>query len=251
MLMSKSEKNPTSGYVLTQDNHEIYYDLYAHGHEKVVILAHGFFNSKQAVLFKDMAKALNDDYDVIVMDFRGHGKSPGPFCWTAKEYRDVEAMLGYAHEHYAKIGLVGFSLGAAVSIIAAARSNPITSLIAVSPPSQFNKIDFHFWKMDAEENIIYNVFKEGRIGKGVYPGNLWLKKIKPLDVVEKIKVPVFFIHGKKDWLIRPWHSERLYQKTKSRKRLEFIENGTHAEYLFRRDRDGIMKLFKEWFELTL
>ncbi|MGR3302356.1 MAG: alpha/beta hydrolase, partial [Candidatus Scalindua sp.] len=164
---------------------------------------------------------------------------------------DVEAVVGYAHERYAKIGLIGFSLGAAVCIIAAARPNPITSLIAVSPPAQFNKIDFHFWKMDVEENIIYNIFKEGRIGKGVRPGSLWLKKIKPIDVVEKIKIPVFFIHGKKDWLFRPWHCERLYQKAQGRKRLELIENGTHAEHLFRRDRGSAVKLFKEWFKLTL
>ena len=240
-----------TGFVVTKDQKKIYYDHYAHSIDKVIVLAHGFYNSKQAVLFKDMAKALNDDYDVIVMDFRGHGQSEGPFEWTAKEYQDLEAILEYVKERYRKIGVIGFSLGAASSIIAASQTDLITSLIAVSPPADFDKIDKHFWKMGIKENIIYNVFAEGRIGKGVKPGNLWLKKTKPIDVVGDITIPVFFIHGKKDWLILPWHSQELYEKARGKKRFELIEEGTHAEYLYRRDREGTIKLFKEWFKETL
>lgn len=159
-----------------------------------------------------MAKALNDEYDVIVMDFRGHGKSDGPFDWTASEHQDLEAILRYAHEHYKDVGVIGFSLGAASGIITAARSDLIKSLIIVSTPTEFNKIDKQFWKMDVMENIFYNVFEEGRVGKGIYPGNLWLEKTKPIDVVTDIKIPVFFVHGAKDWLILPWHSEKLFKK---------------------------------------
>lgn len=246
-----SPENITTGYVLTEDQKKIYYDHYRCGHSKAVILAHGFFNSRKAVLFKDMAAALIDDYDVVVFDFRGHGESGGPFHWTAKEHLDLIAVLDYCRRDYEKIGVVGFSLGAAASIIAAARSDLISSLIAVSAPTQFNKIEFHFWKMGIMENIIYNVFQEGRIGKGVVPGNLWLKKVKPIDVVQDIKVPVFFLQGKKDWLVLPWHAEKLYAKAVGKKRLEIVPEGTHGEYLFRRDREGTIRFFKEWFSLTL
>jgi len=250
-MLKTNQKSVKTDYVLTEDRKKIYYNHYIQSHEKVIVLAHGFYNSKDAVLFKDMAGALNDEYDVIVMDFRGHGQSDGPFHWTAKEHQDLEAILTYAHQDYAKIGVVGFSLGAAASIITASQSELITSLIAVSPPTQFKKIEFHFWKMSVMENIIYNVFQEGRIGKGIRPGNLWLKKTKPIDVVDKIKAPILFVHGTKDWLVLPWHSKKLYEKARNRKRLEIVENGTHGEYLFRRDRSGMIQLFKEWFKRTL
>lgn len=240
-----------TGYVVTEDKKKIHYDHYTGGHDKVIVLAHGFYNSKQAVLFKDMAAVLNDAYDIIVMDFRGHGKSDGPFDWTAKEYKDLEAVLHYAHKQYTAIGVVGFSLGAATSIITAVRGDLIKSLVVVSPPTDFDKIDKHFWKMCIKENIIYNVFKEGRIGKGVMPGNLWLKKIKPIDVIQDIKSPVLFVCGKKDWLILPWHARALYEKAKGVKKLEIFEEGTHAEYIYRSHKEQTLKMFKEWFAKTL
>ena len=244
-------QTPINAHVVTQDGKKIYFDHYQNNHPKVVLLAHGFYNSKKAVLFKDMARGLLDAYDVIVMDFRGHGQSEGFFDWTAKEYLDVEAVLAYAHQHYERIGVVGFSLGAASSLIAASRSNVITSLIAVSPPTEFKRIDKHFWKMGIAENIFYNVFDEGRIGKGVRPGKLWLKKTRPINIIQDIKIPILFIHGKKDWLILPWHSEKLFEKAAGNKKLIMVEEGTHAEYLYRRDREGTISMFKEWFKKTL
>ncbi|MBP9854589.1 MAG: alpha/beta fold hydrolase [Candidatus Omnitrophica bacterium] len=247
---SMKNQNVKNGHVVTKDQKKIYFDHYKNNHPKVIILAHGYFNSKKAILFKDMAKDLNDQYDVIIMDFRGHGESDGPFVWTAKEYQDLEAILEYAKKEYKDIGVIGFSLGAATSIIVAAQTDLITSLIVVSPPTDFDKIEKHFWKMKISE-ALYNVIGEGRIGKGVRMGNLWLKKTRPIDVVQDIKIPTLFIHGKKDWLILPWHSEKLYEKIQGNKKLIMVEKGTHSEYIYRSDKEGTINMFKDWFNETL
>lgn len=250
--MKTEETTITTGNVLTADGIKIAYDRYSRGHQRVLILAHGFFNSKQSVLFKNMARALVEGHDVIAMDFRGHGKSGGFFDWTAKECQDLEAVLGYAQEYYKKIGVIGFSLGAATSIITASKSDRINSLIAVSAPSQFNKIDFQLWKMGIMENIYYNVFQEGRIGKGIKPGKPWLKKTKPIDVVGRIKIPILFVQGDHDWLIQPWHAQKLYERaTSPNKKLEIIKSGTHAEYLFRSYPELMIKIINEWFKKTM
>ncbi len=240
-----------SGVAFTDDQKRIAFDHYSNGHDAVIVLAHGFYNSKKAVLFQEMAENLLDVYDVVVMDYRGHGESEGRFTWSAKEPQDLTAILAYARERYRRVGVVGFSMGAAVSLIVAAKTDLVDSLIAVSPPSEFKKIDFHFWKMDIMENVVYNVLQEGRIGKGFKAGAFWLKKTKPIEIVAKIKVPILFYHGAKDWLVLPWHSERLYQKAAAFKRIEIIANGTHAEFLFRRDREGTINHFKNWFRETL
>ncbi len=246
MIISKK-----NGAVLTDDQTRIAFDHYSNGHSSVIVLAHGFYNSKKAVLFQEMAENLLDVYDVVVMDYRGHGESEGRFTWSAKEPLDLTAILAFARERYARVGVIGFSMGAAVGLIVAAQANPMDSLIAVSPPSEFGKIDFHFWKMDIMENVVYNVLQEGRIGKGFKAGAFWLKKTKPIEIVAKIKIPTLFYHGAKDWLVLPWHSKQLYQKAGAFKRIEIIANGTHAEYLFRRDREGTINRFKNWFRETL
>jgi len=240
-----------SGFVVTKDNKKIMFDHYQTNHEKVIILAHGFYNSKDSVLFRQMATELSSDYDVISMDFRGHGKSEGLFYWTAKEGQDLEGILQYAKKYYDKIGVIGFSLGAATSIIVASNSKNITSLISVASPTEFRKVNGHFWKMGIMENIVYNFFQEGRFGKGVRPGSLWLKKTKPIDVIHKIHIPVFFIHGQDDWLIVTDHSKELYVKANNKKKLAIIANASHAEYIYLNDRKGTMQMFKDWFKETL
>lgn len=240
-----------SGILTTSDNQKIHYDHYKNGHKEVIIIAHGFFNSKQSLLLQELANSFKDEYDVVLFDFRGHGESQGVFYWTSKEYQDVLAVLDYAKKYYEKIGVVGFSMGAATSIISASKSDIVDSLVAVSSPSEFGKIDFHFWDLDIENDLVYGLIGKGRKGKGVRPGPFWERKEKPIDLVKDFKVPVFYIHGDADWVVRPWHSKKLFENTKSVKDLAIIKKGLHAEYLIRRNKKEIVILIKNWFEKTL
>ncbi len=234
----------------TSDDHLVHYDLYIQGHNKLVIIAPGFFNSKDALLLKELGQALADQYDVLIMDFRGHGKSGGLFYWTSKEYLDLQTVLDYAKTRYQKISVIGFSLGAATSIITASQSDLIDNLISVSAPTEFEKIEYRFWELDIENDIFYNLVGEGRVGKGFRPGPFWLKKDKPIHRVEHVKCPVFYIHGECDWLIKPWHSEELYKKTPATKRLAIIKNGPHAEYLIRKNKEQTITLIRNWLNET-
>jgi len=240
-----------SGYLTTSDQHRIYYDQFKAEHKKVIIIAHGFFNSKQALLLKQLGESLNDEYDIILFDFRGHGQSKGLFYWTAKEYLDLLSVVEFASKSYERIGLIGLSLGAATSIIAASKTSLINSIIAISAPTELGKIDYRFWQFDVKNDLFYNLFGKGRQGKGVRPGPFWYKKEKPLDLVKKTEIPIFYIHGDSDWVIRYWHSKELYKNTTSHKRLSIIKNGSHAEHLFLEHKDEMLRLIREWFHDTL
>jgi len=241
----------TSGYLLASDQLKIHYDRYNGGHDKVIIIAHGFYNSKQAVLLMQLAADLSHEFDVIIFDFRGHGLSQGLFYWTSREYLDLLAVVALAHRYYAKIGVIGFSLGAATSIIAASKTVYIDSIIAISAPADFGKIDYKFWKVAIKDELLYTFFGKGRLGKGVRPGPFWFDKEKPLDLVKTLRTPIFYIHGNKDWVVDHWHSEKLYSHTGGFKRLNIISNGPHAEYLFKNSVHEVLKLSRSWFHETL
>ena len=240
-----------SGHVTTTDGHKVYYDQYKSGHETLIVIAHGFFNSKKAMLLTQLAESLNDAYDCLLFDFRGHGQSEGVFYWTSKECLDLLAVIEFVGKHYKKIGLIGFSLGAAISIIATRRTKLINSVVAVSAPMEFEKINYRFWKLDVKNDILHNLFDEGRQGKGVRPGPFWHKKEKPIDIVKIMETPVFYIHGESDWVIDHGHSMELYQQTSSFKRLSIVKDGAHAEYLFRDHKDEMLRLIRGWFHETL
>jgi pimeloyl-ACP methyl ester carboxylesterase len=239
------------GTVLSSDAHQVHYEQYVNGHKEVIILAHGFYTSKQAVLFRQLAHSLSHHYDVIVFDFRGHGQSEGFFYWTSREYLDLLAIVEFAAAKYARVGLMGFSMGAATSIIAASKTAQIHSVISVSGPTEMSRIDYHFWKLNMDKDLFYNWSGVGKQGKGARLGPFWHKKEKPIDLVKKLKTPIFYIHGDVDWVVRPWHSHQLHAHTSAFKRLTIIEKGPHAEFLFKDYGPQMLGLVKEWFDETL
>ena len=96
-----------------------------------------------------------------------------------------------------------------------------------------------------------NFGAKGR-GKGIRPGSPSLQKIRPIDIVDKISpTPVQFIHGEKDWLVKPSHSQRLFDKAKDPKVLTIIKDGGHAERMFDVFPDQFMKICLDRFRETL
>jgi len=249
---SSAGKPEPDRYVMTEDGKRIAFVHIQGGFSRVIIIAPGFYNNKDTVLFKSMADAFSKEYDVIVFDFRGHGKSSDVFTWTALEQKDLRAITDYAKENgYEKIGVIGFSLGAAIALIEASFHQNIDSVIAVSSPAELGKIDFHFWEKDMWRDLRLNFGVKGR-GKGVRPGSLALQKIRPYDVVDKISpTPVLFLHGEKDWLVKLSHSQLLFEKAKDPKVLTILEDGGHAERMFDAFPDQFMKICLDRFRETL
>ncbi len=242
----------SSATLLTSDKHKIAYYHYKNKHDRLVIIAHGFYNSKDSILLQQLAKSLSAEYDIFMFDFRGHGKSSGLFSWLSKEEEDLKAVFDYLKGKYAQKGMVAFSLGGSATINFLAEKKAVDSLVCVSVPSEFEKIDYRFWELDWQDDVVYTLFsKKGKIGKGIRPGPFWLKKKKPIKNIEKINVPVLYIHGEKDWVIKPWHSKKLYAKTTSRKRLVIIKGGPHAEYLMKDSSKQFIAEVKQWFKDTL
>jgi pimeloyl-ACP methyl ester carboxylesterase len=239
-------------YVMTDDGKRIAFFHIKGGFSKVVIIAHGFYTNKDTVLFRRMADAFSKEYDVIVFDFRGHGKSSDVFTWTALEQKDLRAIISYAKENkYEKIGVIGFSLGAAIALIEASCQKSIDSVIAVSSPADLGSINYHFWEKDMWADLMLNFGIKGQ-GKGVRPGSPSLQKIRPIDIVDKISpTPVLFIHGKKDWLVKLSHSQLLFEKAKDPKLLTIMEDGGHAERMFDAFPDQFMKICLDRFRETL
>jgi glycosyltransferase involved in cell wall biosynthesis/pimeloyl-ACP methyl ester carboxylesterase len=244
--------NDTTGNLTTEDGKRIAFFHIKKGFSKVVIIAHGIYNNKDTFLFRRIADAFSEEYDVIAFDFRGHGKSSDAFTWTAHEQKDLLAIIAYAKEnHYTKIGVIGFSLGAAIALIEASHYHNIDSVIAVSPPADLGSINYHFWEIGMWQDLKLNFGVKGR-GKGIRPGNPSLKKIRPIDIVDKISpTPILFLNGEKDWLIKPSHSQRLFKKALDPKAMTIIKDGGHAERMFDVFPDQFMKICLERFKETL
>ena len=231
-------------FLKTSDNESIAINHYFAERERVVIIAHGWSMCKDARPFRDMSKDFFKNYDVITMDFRGHGRSSGVYTFSAKETNDIKSVIDFTREKYSKVFLIGFSLGGALSIIHAAAYNNVDGLIAVSAPADFNKIENHFWRPEA----FIQTIKKFNLGQKlkVRPGNIFLKKIKPVEIVANINIPSLFIAGEKDPTVYPWHTELLFTRATCKKAFELFKNGYHAEDLYLNSKDKFMNICEQW-----
>lgn len=233
-------------FVKTEDNIDIALNLYNSAHNSVVIICPGWFMTKDSKAFSLLAETLSERHDVIGMDFRGHGKSSGFYTFTSKELADLDAVVKFARNKYNKVYLAGFSLGGALVILYGALKKNADKIITVSAPSDFDRIENKMW----HPNAWIPTFKKFELKRwlSIRPSVILQKKIKPVDVVEKIDVPTLFVAGRKDVTVLPWHTELLCNKAKCEKKYEVFENGIHAEDLFLDEPERFLNLCIEWLE---
>ncbi|MEO2151650.1 MAG: alpha/beta fold hydrolase, partial [Thermococcus sp.] len=112
----------------------------------VVIPLHGYTRSRwdKVYMKQTIEFLLKEGYSVLVFDFRAHGKSEGKFTTVGeRELIDVLSAVDWLKRNHPekaeKIGLVGFSMGAVVTIRALAEDERITCGVADSPPIYLDK----------------------------------------------------------------------------------------------------------------
>ena len=232
----------------TEDKVKISVNAYLDGHKEVVIVAPGWCMTKDSKAFMQISKIFSSKYDVLTLDFRGHGKSGGFFTFTAKELYDLDAVIGFAKKNnYDKIHLVGFSLGAALCLIYASGNPNINKIIAVSAPSDFDKIENQMWKKEAWVETLKK-FELLRFCS-IRPSVVRHEKIKPIDIAATIIAPTLFMAGELDPTVHPWHTEALYNKAICPKRFKLFRGGYHAEDLFLHNKEEFSKLCLDWLSL--
>ncbi len=117
-----------------------------------------------------------------------------------------------------------------MAVIYGSKSVFIDKIIAVSVPTDFSKIENKMWKKEAWGET-FKKFEFDRFAS-IRPYPIPLKKIKPIDVIDRIKVPTLFLAGEKDPTVCSWHTKDLYRRAVCRKKYKEYKNGCHAEDLF-------------------
>ena len=139
---------------------------------------------------------------------------------------------------------MGFSLGASLALIYGSKSKFVDKIIAVSPACDFDKIENHFWKKEAWLPTLQKA--EIKRWLSIRPSAIIRRKIKPIDVVGKIKCPTLFVAGENDPTVYPWHTERLFEKAVCPKKYLLFKNCNHAEDLFIDEKDKFVEVCGSW-----
>ncbi len=183
--------------------------------DKAVILVHSYGNNRLQFGIKtvDMIKSfLNKGYSVFTFDLRNSGESGGKdTTFGLNEKEDVIAAIKYVKSQGSShITLLGFSIGASASLLAA-ENDSVDAVIADSPYADLKTYLSHGlnnWTHLPSIGFNYTVEKSLELA-----GDLDMKNASPVNTLTAENPPyLMLIHGRGDKLIPIENSIELNQK---------------------------------------
>lgn len=228
-----SPRQPLRTGVESFDGTPVCYDLYDAASASTVLVVPGFWRDRRYLSMVKLAAFLNDlGYRVAIMDCRGHGESGGVFGFNLHEHHDVAAVVRDLVARTPTAGpitLLGFSYGGAIAISTIARHElPVAAALLISPVADFSMI--------APRINPFTIHRHIAFGQALRrPRFTWrmrrAAKLRAVDDIASVHVPVCLIHVRNDWLIGHRHSLALYEAAHEPKELHVldIEGNYHAD----------------------
>jgi len=202
-----------------------------------VIFSHGFGDSRTSMPINSLqlAKRLTESgYNVLMFDFRNSGKSDGDQTTIGYyEKYDVLSAIQFAKQKKStNVALLGWSMGAASSILAGSESKDVSVIIADSPFADFKTYlgqQLSYWTK--LPNLLAPLLTEtARLVTGIKPS-----KISPEQAAIKIQQenkPMLLIHSKHDNAIPYKNSVEIHQKNPNSELWLTNKGGHIRSYLY-------------------
>lgn len=181
--------------------------------KKVLLYLHGRgfnmgANINQSYRFRQLG------FSVLLIDYRGYGRSQGNFPSESQVYEDAETAYNYLIKRRqlspSQVLLYGHSMGGAVAIELAIKHPEAAGLIVQSS----------FTSM-ADMVKKYPLMR-------IFPvRSLLTQKFDSIAKVQSLRMPVLFVHGTADPLIPAAMSKKLYAASPEPKQLLLVPNAKH------------------------
>jgi uncharacterized protein len=173
-------------------------------------------------------------FNVILYSYRGMpGSDRAPITVGIKEVLELQAVIAFARKRipHARIGLIGYSMGAVVSLLGAAGEPGVEALVLDSPFSDLRTL------------MAENVWRAARLPGAPF---VWLAGImlrirsgsrlsdcSPQAVLSSLEPrPLFFIHGGADDITSVNHSRRLYDAYRGPREIWIVQGAPHTGAYF-------------------
>ncbi len=212
--------------------------------EKGLLICHGLPYDPGSVVEKGYSELARffarKGYSSVIFDFSGTGLSDGIFSLLAW----VEDVINLA-EQFERVLILGYSMGGAVAVRAAAEINNLEKLVVVASPSSVDMFGEETLKM------IYTNAKLKNLLKGIGDYDSFKRRfirefgeIEPKNWIGGVKVPKLIVHGKKDDIVPFENGVVLFESAAEPKTFVEVEEGDH----FLRQNPKVSEIIVDWLE---
>lgn len=112
--------------------------LIPRGSDRTVLVVHGYTSSKWDEWYiKPVIDILaRNNFNVVAFDMRAHGESDGRYTTLGlREVEDISKIIDLLEEKglASRLGMIGYSMGGAITLMTAAREDRVKAAVADSP----------------------------------------------------------------------------------------------------------------------
>jgi uncharacterized protein len=189
--------------------------------------------------------------NVLLFDWRSRGQSQvAQHSLVYYEMRDAAAAVGYALSRVpdARLGLIGFSMGASVAIQLATQSPDVHAVVADSPFTGIAELVAHGaarWRLPARLVVpMADALTSWRYGYR-------FGAVRPIEAVAAVSPrPLLLIHSSTDTLIPVAQAHQFFAAAREPKELWIVQGTEHCGGYFA-DRAGYVARVAGFFEQYL
>lgn len=194
--------------------------------DKCVVLCHGMTVTKEEDgIFTELAEKLaKAGFAVFRFDFSGHGESSGKSVdmTVAGEKEELESAVRFLQtKGYKTFGILGASFGGGVvSVFAAEHPDTAKALVLWNPLVDYHAIfepELPWPKANFGKAAMIKLENQGSIEVGSRRFKLGkplfdeMRKLQPWKGLQKLKIPILFVHGDSDTYV-PYEDSVKYSK---------------------------------------
>jgi pimeloyl-ACP methyl ester carboxylesterase len=198
-----------------------------------VLLLHGIRSER--IQLVDLARQVAaHGYCAVLPDLPGHGRSSGKWLtYGVREAPDLSQMLDnlqHSNMPVDRVGVIGFSYGAAVGIQLAARDSRIRAVVAVAPFSSLRDVvpAYIHQYLGIGALLLPSTLIGSAIDRAGELGAFNPDAASPLLAIKKTHAQVLLIHGRRDSSIPFSQSVALHAAAADHSRLILLASEDHA-----------------------
>ena len=221
------------------------------GATTTIIICPGYRSTKHDVIGIS-AHLWKAGHNILAFEYHGHGTVVGKSVTLGySEIHDFFGAIAYAKERApeTRLGVVAYSMGAAIAIMATARSPEVEALVADSAfATHSGVIGYNFHRIFHLPFATVAWMADTLLG---IRAGYRFHQVEPLrDILKIAPRPVLLIQGMKDTIVDPRDAALLYSAAAEPKELWIVPNADHCGVYFE-DREAYVKKVVTFFDLHL